>query len=147
MSTSGFGSGGPVHRVSRRARDQQLIPWVTKVVESQGGRATFMARGRTERRVLETIQQDLPDGSGGYVADLIWFTPGTPAGNRRHQDQETRLYVQRADLAGTRQTISGDPQAQLLADIDQQLEAEKTRIRREYPGWHQDSIPPADPGN
>jgi LmbE family N-acetylglucosaminyl deacetylase len=103
-----------------------------------------MARGREERRILETIQQSLPEG---YVADVIWFTRGTPAGNGRHRDQETRLYVQRSDLAGTRQTIAGVPQTQLLADIDRQLEAEKTRIRGEYPGWRHNSDPPNDPGN
>lgn len=144
MSESDTNSGGTLHRVSRRARDTQLVPWVIRVVESDGGRATFMARGRNERLVLETIQQRLPDA---YVADLIWFTPGTPAGDRRHRDQETRLYVQRADLAGTRPTITGDPQVRLIAEVGRQLEAEKTRLRQEYPGWHQDTIPPADPDN
>jgi hypothetical protein len=135
-------TGGTPHRVSRRARDPQVIPWVIRTVEAEGGRATFLARGRAEHRVLETVRRDLPDG---YVADLIWFTAGTPAGKRRHRDREIRLYVQRADLAGTRQVLPGDPQADLITRVGRQLQAERDRLRQEHPGWRHHSDPPPHP--
>ena len=78
----------------------------------------------------------------------MWFDSESPATARRRKKREMWLYVQRADLAGPREIIDGPlPQTDLITEYGKQLEAEKTRLRREYPGWRHNSDPPHTPGN
>jgi hypothetical protein len=133
------------HGISPTARLPQTVKRVVSKVEAEGGRASFRLHGRRNRERLEEIKDALPHE---YAADLVWFDSDSPAGVRRRKKREMWLYVQRADLAGPREINEGSPtHTDLIAQYGKQVEAEKARFRREYPGWRHNSDPPHTPGN
>ena len=118
----------PPHALSPTARIPQAVERVIKIVESQGGAATFRMHGRTNRNSLAKIRDAIP--ADKYLAQLVWFDSDSPAAKRRRKHHENWLYVRRVDVVGPRKISTENPQIASIQQAGWDREAEEEQLRR-----------------
>ena len=134
---------GP-HLIHHRHRDiLAQLRFILDTLRDQGGTAQFITYGPEGEQRLRQLQDKLPRTKHGLITKGDPKSPLAGAQDKylRHQ---CSLLIRPADQVPD-VILTEDPQAQLITEYEEQLEAEKTRLRAEYPGWRHNSDPPDNP--